>query len=129
MSSRVLSVGQCGYDDSRIGQVVKSTLGAFVERAHSGEEAKRLLSEKSYALVLVNRQFDAGGSGLELISELKGAGVSTPVMLVSDYADAQAAAIAAGAVRGFGKSALASERTRQALLEAVAEAGEARTSS
>jgi CheY-like chemotaxis protein len=119
VTKKVLSVGQCGYDDSRIGQVVRAALGVPLERAHSGHEAKRLLAEKEYALILVNRQFDAGGSGLELISELKEAGVATPVMLVSDYAEAQAAARAAGAVGGFGKSALGSESTRRVLREAV----------
>ncbi len=116
----VLSVGQCGYDDSRIAQVVRKALGAFVERAHSADEARRLLAEKSYALVLINRQFDAGGSGLALISDLKQSGFTTPLMLVSDYPDAQANAIAAGAAPGFGKSAIGLPQTADVIKAAAA---------
>jgi DNA-binding NtrC family response regulator len=65
-----------------------------------------MLGEKKYDLVLVNRVFDAGGEGLKFIEALKKSGNGVPVMLVSDYADAQAAAVAQGAVMGFGKSGL-----------------------
>jgi DNA-binding NtrC family response regulator len=119
MANTVLSVGQCGYDDSRIAQVVRKALGMYVERAHSAEEARRLIAEKPYALVLVNRVFDAGGSGIDLIGELKRNGVATPLMLVSDYADAQAKAIANGAVPGFGKSAIGSPDVVRTLQGAV----------
>lgn len=118
---RVLSVGQCGYDDSRIGALVREVLGAFLDRAGDGAEALKMLGEKSYALVLANRQFDRGGSGLELISRMKSDGVSIPVMLVSDYPEAQAAAMEAGAKMGFGKSALSREGTKDVLRAALAE--------
>jgi DNA-binding NtrC family response regulator len=119
MTNTVLSVGQCGYDDSRIAQVVRKALNAFVERAHSAEDARRLLNEKQYALVLVNRQFDSGGSGLDFIADLKRSGVATPLMLVSDYADAQARALANGALPGFGKSAIGSPDVIKTLQAAV----------
>jgi DNA-binding NtrC family response regulator len=119
MANTVLSVGQCGYDDSRIAQVVRKALGAFVQRAHSADEARRLLTTNQYALVLANRQFDAGGSGLDLIAELKRSGVTTPLMLVSDYADAQARAVANGALPGFGKSAIGSPDVIKTLQAAV----------
>lgn len=119
MAITVLSVGQCGHDDSRIAGVVRKALGAFLERAHSADEARRLIAEKPYALILINRQFDAGGSGLDLLSELKQSGLAAPLMLVSDYPDAQSKAIAAGAVPGFGKSALASPDTLQVLRDAA----------
>jgi DNA-binding NtrC family response regulator len=124
MANTVLSVGQCGYDDSRIAQVVRKALGAFVERAHSADEARRLLSTNNYSLVLINRQFDAGGSGLDLISELKRNGVTTPLMLVSDYADAQAKALANGALPGFGKSAIGSPDVLKTLQAAVPQSAE-----
>jgi DNA-binding NtrC family response regulator len=124
MANTVLSVGQCGYDDSRIAQVVRKALGMYVERAHSAEEARRLIGEKSYALVLVNRVFDAGGSGIDLIGELKQSGVTVPLMLVSDYADAQAKAIANGAAPGFGKSAIGSPDVVRTLKSAVPAAAE-----
>ena len=121
----VLSVGQCGYDDSRIGQLVRNAAGAFLERAASAEAAKAKLAAKKYELVLVNRMFDSGGEGLRLIEELKSAGEDTPIMLVSDYADAQATAVANGAVAGFGKSALAAPETAERIKAAMAKTDDA----
>ncbi len=117
----VLSIGQCGYDDSRIGQVVRTALGAILDRAASPEEAQQKISAKKYDLILVNRVFDAGtGMGVNFISEFKRNNPDAPpFMLVSDYADAQAAAIANGAVPGFGKSAIASPETAEALRAAL----------
>lgn len=72
------------------------------------------LSSGDYALVLVNRVFDYGGeSGIDFIADLRTAGILTPVMLVSDYPEAQAAAIAQGALRGFGKSQLSLASTAE----------------
>jgi CheY-like chemotaxis protein len=59
--------------------------------------------------VLVNRVLDAdGSSGLELIRALKAEEQlrDVPVLLVSNYEDAQAQAVQAGAVPGFGKAEL-----------------------
>jgi two-component system, chemotaxis family, chemotaxis protein CheY len=117
--ANVLSVGQCGYDDSRIGRVVREATGAFLDRAGSAEEATRMLAEKKYDLVLVNRVFDAGGEGLKFIESLKQSSNATPVMLVSDYADAQATAIANGALMGFGKSGLSAPEVGMRIREAV----------
>jgi DNA-binding NtrC family response regulator len=116
----VLSIGQCGYDDSRIGRLVRETIGATLERAHSAEDALRKVRDKSYSLVLVNRVFDGdGASGVDFVAELKREGVNVPVMLVSDYAEAQAAAVANGAVMGFGKAGLASADAAEKLRVAV----------
>jgi two-component system chemotaxis response regulator CheY len=68
--------------------------------------------------VLVNRQFARlGGLGVELIERMKADPqlAAIPVMLLSDYPDAQQEAVAAGADPGFGKSDLASDSTRQKL--------------
>ena len=123
----VLSVGQCGYDDSRIGQVVRTALGATLDRAGSPDQARQMIESRKYDLVLVNRVFDAGtGMGVEFIKNLisEGGAALPPVMLVSDYADAQAAAIANGAVMGFGKSAIALPEVAEKLRAAVASAAE-----
>src|SRR5690349_10200098 len=104
---KVLSVGQCSPDDSRIAATVHQTLGASMDRAASPDEAAKKLTQNSYDLILVNRIFDYGGdSGLDFIQQLKQSGNTTPTMLVSNYQDAQAQAIAHGALPGFGKSAL-----------------------
>jgi len=46
-----------------------------------------------------------------LIADLAGHGVTVPIMLVSDYEEAQDAAVASGALRGFGKSQLYEPQT------------------
>ena len=114
MSKRliVLDVGQCDMDHSAIRRVVES-LGATVRRAHSRKEALKCIEAESFALILVNRIFDmTGEEGLDLIEEMcRGGRVDCPVMIVSNYPDAQAEAIKRGAVQGFGKTALRDSRT------------------
>ena len=107
MAMTVLSVGQCVPDDMGISAVVQKELGATLERAGSAEEAKKMMEAKKYDLVLVNRVFDADGdSGVRFIGQRMMAGERAPMMLVSNYEDAQADAMAAGAFKGFGKSAM-----------------------
>ncbi len=120
MDSHVLSVGQCSADDYRLGRALSVQANAHLARAASAAEALRLVETHSYDLVLVNRIFDGDGeSGVEFIRELKKSAASPCVMLVSDYADAQADAVAAGALRGFGKSNLESAEVGQLLREAL----------
>jgi CheY-like chemotaxis protein len=118
----VLSIGQCGLDNRSIGNLIQKHFQAEYVAADYTEDAFVQLREGGVALVLVNRVFDANGAlGLELIKEIKAeeAYRDVPVMLVSNYDDAQREAMAAGAVRGFGKSALGDpatiERLRQYL--------------
>ena len=122
MMSHVLSVGQCGFDSPAIARVVRRALGADVIRAHTFPEAMAALRSTPVDLVLVNRVTDADGtSGLDLIRQIVGdpAFAGVPVMLVSDYAEAQQNAVATGAAPGFGKSdfrsGLAEERLKAAL--------------
>ena len=107
-AKRVLSVGQCGADHGGISWAFRS-LGAEVTPAATQTEALELLGEGAFDLVLVNRVFDADGdSGVELIRRIKAdeALRATPVLLVSNYADAQRQAVEAGAEPGFGKASL-----------------------
>ena len=65
-------------------------------------------------LVLINRLYDANGDeGMETLRALKAdeATSNIPIMVVSNYSDAQDAAVAAGAIQGFGKSALNTPET------------------
>jgi CheY-like chemotaxis protein len=106
---RVLSVGQCAADHGSISWTLQRAFDAEVVPAASTDEALLKLRQGPYDLVLVNRVFDRDGSpGLDLIAALKAdeAVRQVPVMLVSNYEDAQAQAVQAGAVPGFGKSAL-----------------------
>ena len=107
MSIRILDIGQCGVDGPAITQLLHEQLGAVIKSASTADQAKRELAAGKFDLVLVNRELAAdGSSGVELVGDLVRAGMTVPVMLVSDRAEAQAEAVAAGAVRGFGKSKL-----------------------
>jgi CheY-like chemotaxis protein len=108
-TKRVLSVGQCFADHSGITHTLRRAFGAEVIDVSTASEALTRLHGESFALVLVNRIFDANGdSGVELIRALKAdpALAAVPVMLVSNYDDAQEEAAAEGAVPGFGKASL-----------------------
>lgn len=113
---KVLSVGQCDFDHGSIEARLRGLFGASVVPVDGADEAKALLGREKFDLVLINRVFDAdGGSGLTLIEALKGPSQS-PLMLVSNFPEAQAQAVAAGAVPGFGKSALGDLKLMQTLL-------------
>lgn len=117
MASRVLSVGQCALDHGNVSRVLRSEFGADVVPAATADEALAAVRQGGFALVLVNRIFDADGdSGLELIKRIK-AESAVPVMLVSNFADAQAQAQEAGARPGFGKAALGAAETLTRLRE------------
>ena len=107
MSLRILDVGQCGFDGPRMARLLKSQLDATVENVSTAADAKRKLAAGKYNIVLVNRVLDGDrSSGIELIADLAGTGMTTPLMLVSDREEAQDEAVASGAVRGFGKAEL-----------------------
>jgi CheY-like chemotaxis protein len=77
-----------------------------------------LLREGAYALVLVNRKLDRDQSeGIEVIKQIKEDPelADVPVMLITNYAEYQEAAIATGATRGFSKLKLDQEETLKCL--------------
>ena len=111
---RVLDVGQCNPDHTAIATLLKNEFGAVVDRAAGYEQIQHMIGFYDYDLILVNRILDADGSeGLVLIEQLKtdDATRAVPVMMVSNFADAQAEAQASGAVLGFGKNALSDPAT------------------
>ena len=115
---RVLNVGHCDFDHGNIARVLAEEFDAGVERAATIEKAFEAVRAGQYDLVLVNRVLDAdGSSGLDLIRRMQSHEETrgTPVALVSNYADAQDAAVALGAQRGFGKDALSKPETRDRL--------------
>ena len=119
MSVKILSVGQCGADSRAISRTLSDRFSASVVSAHSADDAHRKAAAGGFALVLINRVLDAdGSSGLDLVDAMVRAG-GAPVMLVSDRADAQDAAVAVGAFRGFGKSALSRPETAAVIERAL----------
>ena len=126
MKSHVLSVGHCTGDDVRLGRLLAVEADAHLDRADTAEQAKALAAQKRYDLILVNRIVEHdGSSGVELIAELRRMENAGPMMLVSDYPDAQAEATAAGALQGFGKSALGTAEVGQMLRQVLHSASRA----
>ena len=120
---RVVRVGQCAADHSALARLLRGRFDAEVVAAATAEDALAKLRRGGAALVLVNRVLDAGGeSGLDVIRRLKAdpSGAGVPVMLVSNYADAQQQAHALGALPGFGKAALGHPDTEARLRAALA---------
>ena len=81
-----------------------------------------LLRSQTFDLVLVNRKLDIDDSdGLEIIERIKADPqlAGTPCMLITNYAEHQQAAVAAGALAGFGKKELHAAATRQKLAQVL----------
>ena len=73
-------------------------------------------------LILFNRELGYGfepDTGVEFIRQLKQKYPAAPMMLISNYPEAQAAAALAGAVPGFGKRDIGSPRAAELLRSAV----------
>jgi len=74
-------------------------------------------------LLLFNRVLDYGfdeTSGAALIGKVRAKYPNTQCMLVSNYPEAQAEAVAAGALPGFGKRDLGSPRVAEMIRDAIA---------
>ncbi len=113
----VLDVGNCDPDHASMRRLL-SHFGVEPDRVMSVDEAMTALSDKSYDLVLVNRLIFADGSdALPLIERMQADDrlKDTPVMMISNYADAQERAMAAGAKCGFGKGDLNDPATLEKL--------------
>lgn len=124
MSKKVLTVGNCSFDQGNLSHMLQKQFGAEVGRATGASQALEALRAGQFDLVLVNRVFARdGGSGLDLIRQLKADPhlAATPVMLLSDYPEAQATAVAEGAQTGFGKSQLDSPAVRERLTPFLAD--------
>ena len=121
MSKRILLVGHCGVDGPRLQSEISQILSdADVVRVNSDEDLSRACDEGA-DLLLVNREplgFEPK-LGQELIRELRGKYPDPRCILVSDHEDAQAQARKAGAVPGFGKSDIGSEKFEQTVRAAL----------
>ena len=103
---RVLNVGQCVPDHMSISSYLRRKFDADVVKVDDHDAAVEAAKGGDVDLVLVNRLYDADGSpGLPTVQAIAEAD-GPPVMLVSNYEEAQADAVAAGAKPGFGKGDL-----------------------
>ena len=106
MSKRVLSVGQCIPDDGAILQFLSNHFNVQLVRSPDAEDALARIRTESFDLILVNRKLDIDYSdGIDVIRAIQADPDinTTPVMLISNYPDAQEKAVAIGAEYGFGK--------------------------
>lgn len=118
---RVILVGHCVPDSMFLTRFVrKHAKGAAVERVNTDAALAEVIAQPM--VLLVNRVLDgrfADLSGL-LVLEQTLQGPAVP-LLISNYADAQQAAIDAGALRGFGKAELGKPESAERLLAAMSQ--------
>lgn len=116
MAYSILSIGQCLADEGSLSRAIQSYFTVEMTSVATAQEGLQQLEESKFDLILVNRLFDRdGGSGIQLIRELKqnDQTAEIPVMLISNFEQAQQEAMALGAVPGFGKSQLGEEVVKQ----------------
>lgn len=124
MPKRVLDVGQCVPDHATIRGYLTRNFDCEVVQTQGVEDTLQQLKSGLFNLVLVNRKLDADYSdGIEVIRQIKAdqAIAAVPVMLVTNYAEHQAAAIAEGAIYGFGKLEYQKPETREKLAAVLAD--------
>lgn len=117
-TKRVLDVGNCSPDHSAIRATLARHFGAEVEQAHGPGDALSALKAGKFDLVLINRKLDQDYSdGLEILQQIKADPqlAATPCMLITNYPEHQATAVAAGAEPGFGKLSLSAPETIERL--------------
>ena len=123
MSKKVALVGHCGPDSSFLRIAVsRAAKEAKVLAADDSQSLQRVL-EDGVDLLLLNRQLDFGfdvEEGVDIIRKLRSQYPNVKMMLVSNYPDAQAAAVAEGALPGFGKRELNTPKVAEMIREALA---------
>ena len=122
MPVKIALVGHCGPDSFMLRSAVKYAVKDVELHMITDGGALAALLSNGPALLLVNRQLDGNFEvieGVDLIRRLHTTYPQLPMMLISNYADAQQAAEAAGARPGFGKSEIGSAKMRDALAGAA----------
>jgi two-component system chemotaxis response regulator CheY len=122
LGKKVVLVGHCGPDSSYLRMAVSAAGPDVSVTAADDEQSLQRVLAAGVDLVLLNRILDYGfdeDEGVPLIARLKGTHPNLKTMLVSNYADAQAAAVAAGALPGFGKREIGTPKVKQLLQRAL----------
>jgi DNA-binding NarL/FixJ family response regulator len=120
MPQSVILVGHCGVDGPRLQREIGSALpGTDIVRVNSTADLRRHV-DGGADLFLVNREpVGFNEQGLDLVRQIHQANPDLKVMLVSDYPEAQEAAVQAGALKGFGKSEFGSESLTDTVKQAL----------
>ena len=115
--THVVLVGHCGFDSGSLKRLAREALpDAEVVAVNQQAPLDKLAHGRS--LLLINRQLDgrfAAGDSLAMIRRYAAGDNSPRMMLISNFADAQADAVAAGALPGFGKNDLGDPGVTQRL--------------
>ena len=114
----VLDVGNCSPDHASIKRFLTQHFDVNVLQAHGPSDTLTTLRSRSVDLVLINRKLDQDYTdGIEILKLIKSDAelASIPVMIITNYEEHQTAAMALGAVRGFGKLEYQLPETRQRL--------------
>lgn len=121
MPKRVLDVGQCGPDHATIRSFLTRHFDCEVVQAHGPGDTLQQLRGGKFDLVLINRKLDRDYSdGVDILRLIKtdAATAEVPVMLITNYPEHQATAVAAGALPGFGKLEFDQPETREKIAAA-----------
>ena len=103
---KVLDVGNCDPDHAGIEAFLSKHFDVTFDRAKLPADAMDKIREGDFDHVVINRKLDEDYSdGLEIIKLMKAetATAEVPVMLITNHAEHQEAAVAEGALYGFGK--------------------------
>jgi len=108
MAKKILLVGHCGPDSSYLRMAVRNAdKEAAIVMADDQKELRTALDgADGIDLILFNRELGYGFDerlGVDVIKYLRPNYPSLKMMLVSNYSDAHADAVEAGALAGFGK--------------------------
>src|SRR4051794_26074401 len=122
VKKKVALVGHCGPDSTYLRLAVSSSVKeANVVLAYDEKSLTKII-EEGVDLLLLNRQLDYGYAseeGVELIAQLRAKHPNLKMMLVSNYEDAQEAAVKAGALYGFGKREIGTPKVKDLLRRAL----------
>jgi two-component SAPR family response regulator len=102
----VLDVGNCGPDHSAISAMFRKHFDVEILRADQLSDTLAILQQQKVDLILINRKLDIDYSdGMDILHAIKKSDAfrDIPVMLITNYAEYQQQAVAAGAILGFGK--------------------------
>ena len=124
MRKTVIDCGNCDPDHHAIRSFIESKFDAKVIRTQALADTLDALEKSPADLILVNRKLDVDYSdGIEVIKEIKRRQelANIPAMLITNYEEYQQAALADGAVTGFGKKTMRDPSTVQTLSQFLGE--------
>lgn len=127
MSHTIALVGHCGPDSFMLRSAVSFAAREAKVVMINDQTALEQLIHEGGKVMLVNRVLDGGFNvdhGVELIESMRQKHPELRWILISNFPEAQKAAIAAGALPGFGKSEIGSAKMKASLAKALTPASE-----